>query len=131
MPLHWMMAATNIGKAFQDHTRRSGTAGKVGWVALFVLLAVGFFLVMYFWDQIRLRIGGGTSSEKSLFEDLCKLHHLTSSERELLSAAINRESILHPAYAFVDRSVLGRYAKANEAREPCCAALTKKLFDDD
>ncbi len=127
----WMMAAADLGKAFQQHSRRGGTWTDAAWFLSFVLLAVGFFMVLHFWDRIKVTVVGGSVNDRTLFDELCKIHRLTESERIMLSKAVENASIAQPAYVFVDRSILGEYSKQKGAPTRTCTALTRKLFGDE
>lgn len=127
----WMMAAADLGRAFQRHSRRGGSWTDAAWFVLFVLMAAGFFLLLHFWDRIKATVTGGSGGRRSLFDELCRIHRLSDSERSMLKKIAEQNSVAQPAVVFVDRSLIARYSKSRGAPKKTCAALIRKLFGDD
>lgn len=126
----WLLASENLGKAFQAHSRRSGSWSDGIWFLLIVALTVAFFAIMYYWDRIKISVVGAPSHEEALLSDLCKLHHLSTVESELLSKALGQISLPQPAFIFVDRTILTQFSNGQGAPKRTCTALIKKIFGD-
>lgn len=125
---NWLILANaNLGKAFQSHTRRSASGSINFWYLSIAVLVIGFFILLANWSRIKARIVGEPPPEQLLFNDLCKLHNISDQERQLLQNAIENKTVPQPAYVFVDRTVLTKFAEQKSAQQTY-ATLIEKLF---
>ncbi|GAB4151102.1 MAG: hypothetical protein Tsb009_26330 [Planctomycetaceae bacterium] len=131
MSAGWLIASAELGKAFQAHSRRSGGWSDTLWFLSLVLLAVGFFVLMYYWDKIKVTFVRPETPEEILFHELCKLHNLSKVECELLTKIVEQASPPQPAFVFVDRTLMVNYSRQPNAPKRTCAALMKKLYGSD
>ncbi len=124
--MHWIVIASRLG----DSYKHSKGGGSSIWIFMIVggamlLMGAGWYL----WDQKQKKSKPVAKKKTvSLFQELCKLHRLTSSETELLQQAIHHNSLKQGAVAFLDPNILIQQATNHEADAEKWVALREKLF---
>ncbi len=84
------------------------TANTIDWlqVAFVILLPIVFCLLGAFVFWVIKTIGFESGHPRDLFDGLCHLHRLTSSQRKFLQTVARKASIVNPALFFADPSRL-------------------------
>ncbi len=127
--MNWFIIATLMGDSYR---KSRSSSSSMNWLFLLVgvavvLLAVGW----YFWDQKQKKTKQVVKKKSiSLFQELCNLHQLTSSEQTLLQQAVHGHSIKQGALAFLDPAILSHQAEQNQSESQQWIDLKTKLFGE-
>ncbi|MDA1018175.1 MAG: hypothetical protein O3A00_27435 [Planctomycetota bacterium] len=100
-------------------------------VIIVTVLGILFaWAAIFGWDRwIRLQ-QNQKPTPKSLFNDLCKLHHLGRAELQLLARVLEFRKQAHPAVLFTNPAHLDAYATAKSNDLADCEKLKRKLYGD-
>ena len=123
-----VLAAVDLSRIAQS-AQDSRSVAEVAFVLLAMLgVFAVFWLLMYLWNRYRREVARAASDPRALFYELCRAHHLSRQERNLLWNAAIHYRLEHPALVFALPHYLHQLADANEPRSPACARLAVRLF---
>lgn len=125
-----VLANVDMFREAARHMQRSGS-----WASNGILLGAVAVLLMFWgglvWvDRIRKERLLARKSPLGLFTELCRMHHLSRSQRQLLAAAAPSSQPEALAQIFVDPSILRRLAERETDESPEFAELLQKLFGE-
>ncbi len=101
----------DISNSVNRWFRRSGSFSENGILFAIVLAIVSLWVGLYFWDRYRKPNRRASLDREGLFTQLCHLHKLSKSDRQLLKNAAKRLRLDQPALAFVNPQILLDYAE--------------------
>lgn len=127
---HLGLFASNVGRAFQQHTERgSSNSGS------FVLILLGIAAIvaaavgaMYLLERRKAVRAVQVDSEQLLFRELCRIHGLNDQQSQLL-LALSESLGAGRCEIFVDPAILDGAIAAGHAKS--YASLRTRLFGDD
>jgi len=123
-----LFASADLGRAFQSHSRRSGSGEHLLLFVGVALAVIGLLAAMAYWERRRKRKRVKTDTELLLFRNLCRIHQLPAAEIQLLQQAAESASLPRRSDIFVDPSILASHAKRSGANSKRYAKLHQKLF---
>jgi len=123
-----MLTIADSDRAFQYSSRGGGPSLFL--LMLFAGAAIALAIAgFYFWNRLRASQGGNADgSVQGLFADLCECHHLSRSDRSLLTGLAQAFELTQPAALFVDPWSLDQAAAAADPDAPRYRAIRDKLF---
>ena len=126
-----LLATTDLGRAFQTHTRRS-TSGHAWLIFVGIALAVIALVVLLAYLERRKRDGNvKVDAELILFRNLCRVHGLSAAEINLLLQLTIAKGLAQRCAVFVDPSYLAAVAQRSGDRGAEYAKLHRTLFGRD
>jgi len=79
-----LLGATNLGRAFQAHSRQSSSGHFVLLLVVVAAVVSAFLAGLYYWERRRALNTVKRDSEELLFRELCRIHGLSPAEIALL-----------------------------------------------
>jgi hypothetical protein len=108
---------------------RGSASVKGGGVWLIIVLAIALlWLVLYLWARSRKPRSQAGTDREGLFAQLCDLHKLSKSDRQLLRSVAKAQRIDQPALAFVNPNLLLKYVEASPRATLDALELADRLF---
>ena len=128
-PMGDLFASTvEISNSVNRWFRRSSSMSENGiWILIFIAIVL-LWMGLYFWDRWRKPRHGPGMDREGLFAQLCDLHNLSKSDRQLLRTVAKTQRIDQPALAFVNPSLLLKFAKSTPRDAAQVRHLADRLF---
>jgi hypothetical protein len=123
-----LASTVEISSALNRWFRRSNSISENG-IWILILMAIGtLWMGLYFWDRWRKprRLPG--LDREGLFTQLCDLHHLSNSDRQLLRTVAKTQRLDQPALAFVNPKMLLAFAESTPQATLEVRHLADRLF---
>ena len=126
----WLLAKTDLGRAFARYSQRSNSLEE-NWIVLLVIGGIAaLWIGLYVWDWLRKAEEPAPDVATSLFVELCRAHRLERGERELLARLAGQRDLAQPAMLFVQPAILAEAAAGAMPEAPLLAGLAKRLFGE-
>lgn len=127
----WLLAGTDLGRAFARYSRRSNSFEE-NWIVLLVIGGIAaLWIGLYVWDWLRKEDDPTPDVPNSLFIELCRAHRLERGERELLARLAEAQDLAQPALLFVQPAILTAAGRSDLPEAPVFAGLGRRLFGGD
>lgn len=130
LPIGMLAGTVEISNSINRWFRRSNSLSENSlWVFIFgaiLLLWAG----LYLWDRYRKPSKRTKHDREGLFLQLCDLHNLSRSDRQLLRKVAKSQNLEQPGLAFVDPRTLLRYIAESPQSEPEARELLDRLFGE-
>ncbi|MEZ6045128.1 MAG: hypothetical protein R3C11_06015 [Planctomycetaceae bacterium] len=134
MDYTWLMLMQfdRVQRNLTGYNIRSGQFGEYWYLAV---IPVVFLLIWKFMPQIEknLKKASGipdSSPDASVFDQLCRVHHLTRNERKLIQQVAMMNKVADPARIFIDNRPLLKLKGTGAHENKEYAALYRKLYGD-
>lgn len=125
---NWFILATDLGRAFQTHTRRSTTGSYLLWFLGAAALVSAFLAVLYLLDRRRVLKTVKQDAEELLFRELCRIHGLSPAESRLLLKLAESSGQTRRSDVFVDPDLLNAAVSRGNSDSDRYVDLRRKLF---
>lgn len=128
IPIAANIASTaEVSDSVNRWLRRSSSINESG-IWIFIAMAIAaFWFGLFFWGRLRKPWKQGMDRE-GLFAQLCDLHQLSKSDRQLLRNVAKTQRIDQPALAFVNPNLLLKFAKSTPGAHSEVHQLANRLF---
>lgn len=124
----WLPWATNLGRAFQMHTRHSSSSQYLllflGVASLVAVLLAG----LYYWERRRTQKAVKKDTEYLLFRELCRIHQLGPADISFLERLAEEKELPHRSDVFVEPSLLDCDINRPAEEVSRSLRLRKRLF---
>ena len=125
-----VIAMAEAARALRTYVQKSGTLQQNILLLSVVAGIAGIWLVLYLWDTRRRaeKPQVALATPPGLFQQLCRKHQLSESERRLLEQAATGCQLEQPDRLFIDMSYLQQMCRAGGPEAAGYAALLERLF---
>lgn len=121
----FIVADFNALQAAGRKLNSPGTSREIAFLVVTVAAVAAFWIGLYVWDRLKQPATAPTEGA-GLFGELCRVHHLSKSERDLLLKI--GHDLNNPALAFIDIKAIEYYESVNTDDAEACRRLRDKLF---
>lgn len=126
-----LFAATpEISNSVNRWFRRSSSISDNGFWVVIILLIVALWVGLYYWDRSRKPKKRAGLDREGLFLQLCDLHNLSPTDRQMLIDCANSQQLDQPALAFVNPAVLIKHLERHPQSADRGEELLARLFGD-
>ena len=126
-----LLAAADLGRAFQAHTRRSTSIGNLLLYAGIALGFVAMLAALSYWDRRRKVQTFETDPELILFRSLCRVHGLPAADVQILTKLATVKNLERRSDLFVDPALLAETAHRPGTNADRYSRLHRRLFTGD
>ena len=131
MSASWLLfAAGNPLEAVTRYLNRAGSYREVLLFALFAVFIGAIWITLFLMERLRksLPTAAWMKPSRSLFETLCRTHHLDAQEVVLLNAAAGECHLASPSFLFVQPEHLEALSVEPHPNAASYRTLRERLF---
>lgn len=125
---NWLLLASDLGRAFQAHSRRSTSVNYLLWFVAAAAVVAAFLAALYYVDRRRVLKTVKKDAEELLFHELCRVHGLTAAESRLLLKLAESSGQARRSDLFVDPAALNAAVDRGNSDSDRYVGLRRKLF---
>jgi len=118
----------DLGRSFERYSARSSSLSANWFLIVVVLVIVGLWVGLYYWDKRRGNLASRAGGGESLFLQLCRAHRLTRREHSLLTQIAKAKQVVEPAHLFVDPDLLDAPMMVSDLDVQAYVDLKAKVF---
>jgi hypothetical protein len=128
-PIAANMASTaEFSETVKRWMQKSDSMEKSGFGIVILVAIVLVWIWLFLWDRSRRLAKKVGIDREGLFTQLCDLHNLSKTDRQLLQTLAETQRIGQPALAFVNPSLLLSFAESDPGASAEVRNLADRLF---